>query len=366
MLEPVKWAPSSVVKTVQEWWSSSLPHARPFLGTVVGGVPEVSSVALTTVFAFFALVVVSMSSWGSRFWAGGGRFSPFGATSSYPAELTDDDYDYITHEQILPPQAAYDPHGPSRTPTDDRIILRFRGSSHPVYFPAYSIDSGVLTTAQLRADAASLLGVRDPNGLRLFYKGRVLRDDLRPCRDESLKIDSEVLCVLSDSPQDTEPESAEVTGSDRGESGVGAGARGDDMDRTRRKSRKRKGKGHRTEPVPAEGRLAPPEAPSEGTSRSASPAPKVAQRKLDELSTYFNAKLLPQCIEFTNHPPSDPSKRDFEHRRLAETILSDMMIKLDAVETEGDPDMRLRRKELINQAQGVLNRLDAVMKSGGA
>ena len=29
MLEPVKWAPSSVVKTVQEWWSSSLFVAVP-------------------------------------------------------------------------------------------------------------------------------------------------------------------------------------------------------------------------------------------------------------------------------------------------------------------------------------------------
>ena len=335
------------------------------MGTIVGGVPEVSSVALTTVFAFFALVVISMSSWGSRFWAGGGRFSPFGSNSSYPSQLTDDDYDYITNEQILPPQAAYDPHGPSRTPTDDRIILRFRGSSHPIHFPAYSIDSGVLTTAQLRAEAASLLSVRDPRWLRLFYKGRDLRDDLRPCRDEGLKIDSEVLCVLSDSPQNTELESAEVTESDRGES-VGAGGRGDDMDRAKRKSRKRKGKGHRTESRPAEGRLAPPEAPSEGTSRSPSPAPKAAQRKLDELSTNFNARLLPQCIEFTNHPPSDPSKRDFEHRRLAETILTEMMIKLDAVETEGNPEMRQRRKDLINQAQGVLTRLDAVVKTGGA
>ncbi len=306
------------------------------------------------------VVLLSMAGWSRRFWSGGGRFSPVGA-APYPTQLTDDDYSYITTDDLAPPAPTiYEPHRPTRPPEeDDRILLRHRSSSFPVYFPPYSIDDGVLRVGQLRSAAAQILDLPDPRVLQMYYKGRALKDDFRPCREEGLKIDSEVLCV-PDEPADVGHKSADATDSEIGES---TGASGDGTTKKKRnRNRKGKGKSGRS----SNPSLAPPEpASSNGRSRPSSPGstgPKSARDKLDDLASHFNTKLLPQCVQFSSHPPLDPAKRDFEHRKLSETVMNDFMLKLDAVETEGDPETRQRRKDLVQQAQGVLNGLDAVMK----
>lgn len=83
--------------------------------------------------------------------------------------------------------------------------------------------------------------------------------------------------------------------------------------------------------------------------------------KLDALNHALQT-MLPECIAFTTSPPHDQAKKDFEHKRLSESILAQILLKLDAVETEGDPDARLRRKELVREAQKVLNGLDDAMR----
>jgi len=57
-------------------------------------------------------------------------------------------------------------------------------------------------------------------------------------------------------------------------------------------------------------------------------------------------------------PPAEPAKRQFEHKRLGEMILTQVILKTDAIETEGDPDARLKRKELVRDTQLVLKELD--------
>ncbi|KAI9679875.1 MAG: hypothetical protein M1817_004889 [Caeruleum heppii] len=324
-----------------------------------------------------------MASWGRSFWAGGGRASPF-AASAYPPQVTNDDYSYITADDLAAPPASYDPsrapRGPGNAPLvdDDVIILKIRGTSYPIHFRPYIIDDGELRVADLKVKAAEILGLSDLRRIRLLYKGKNLKDELRPCRDEGLKIDSEVLCVVSDDLDDRRAPLSPVDRTDDDElsesDGDTSGAHGGESPPKRRQHRGKKKKKGKKSSVPSSEtgmpHLAPPGGSGTGRSRSTSPAPSSApttpKEKLDELSSLFHTKFLPQSVQFTNHPPSDPAKRDFEYKKLTETILSQILLKLDAVETEGDPELRQRRKDLVKETQGVLTGLDAVVKSGSA
>jgi hypothetical protein len=58
-------------------------------------------------------------------------------------------------------------------------------------------------------------------------------------------------------------------------------------------------------------------------------------------------------------PPKDPKKRIDEHHRLSETVLQQVLLKLDDVETKTENGARARRKELVVEVQNYLNKLDA-------
>ncbi|KAL8648170.1 MAG: hypothetical protein Q9226_006106 [Calogaya cf. arnoldii] len=361
-----------------------------------------------------------MSSWG-RFWpSGGGRYSPFAATPSQaPPTVTEADYHYLGPDDIDPPIQhrndgynfpASASHRITRTDSNspDILVLKHRSTTYPLHFPAYAIADGDITVGEVRRLAALETKTEDYHRIKLLYKGKILRDDVRPCRDEGLKQNSEIMCVVSEASslpphQQSSSSASEDEMIENGITGPRIDVDGtirDDRprDRPRRKGhrggRKKKPSSSTSTPKDSSSYLAPEMPYSTGSGahhdrthspagRDHSPAPprptpspappaqkppaKLTNREtLEALASRFHTEFVPQCISFTSHPPSDPKARDFEYKKLSETILAQIILKLDAVETEGDEGLRAKRKELVRETQSMLSTLDKVGKPGGA
>ncbi|KAL8920766.1 MAG: hypothetical protein Q9208_006096 [Pyrenodesmia sp. 3 TL-2023] len=365
-----------------------------------------------------------MSTWG-RFWPAGGRYSPFAANPSQPPPtVTEADYHYLGPDDIDPPtQHRNESYGfpPPRlnraeSTTPDILVLKHRSTIYPLHFPAYAIADGDVTVGDVRRLAARETKTDDPHRIKLLYKGKILRDDARSCSDEGLKQNSEILCVVSEAA--THPQSSSSASEDEMiENGI-AGPRVD-VDGTLRddhRPHRSRRKGHRgggrkkkpsssntATPKDSSTYLSAPEAPystshhhrdrSPSRHRDTSPAtgstsrptpspappppppPAQAQNKpaakltsretLEALASRFHTEFVPQCNAFAAHPPPDAKTRDFEYKKLSETILAQIILKLDAVETDGDEGLRAKRKELVRETQAMLGTLDKIGKPGG-
>ncbi|KAF2273636.1 uncharacterized protein EI97DRAFT_382969, partial [Westerdykella ornata] len=354
---------------------------------------------LTTLSLLLAAVFITMS-WFSR--AGGswgaGRFSPFGRTSSPlngTGEVSDEGYSYITKEDL--DRADRNPERES-----DVLVFKHGRTNYPVHFPKDSIRDGEVRVKDVRSAAAKAMGVGDPGRVRMFFKGRNLKVDDRMAREEGLRGDgpgSEILCVVGEGSgrAHTMAPGSEDVGARPGrgeegsedeefEGGEGTEDGGVAVAGGKKKSRRRGKKNKKKQPaspapqthaysnatstaaefLPTPTQAFPPRpsstsAPSsQPTSRA--PTPQTPLAKLDAIASKFHTELVPLCVQFIQDPPEEKAKRQFEYKKLSETILTQVLLKVDGVEAEGDAEVRARRKDLVREVQGMLGKLDETVK----
>jgi hypothetical protein len=359
---------------------------------------------LTTLAIALASVIVTMS-WFSRTGGNwGGRFSPFGRPGNSPnaGVVNDSDFSYITNEDLrrngqaqAPEIVDWDDKNPERE--TDVLIFKNGRTNYPTHFPAHSIRDGDLKIGTVRQAAAKKLGVDDHRRIRMFYKGRNLKYDERTGREEGLRGDgsgSEILVTVGETPvgglapgsgeasQRAYSEGEDEDDDDEDDVDSGANTTGKKKSRKRggRKGKKKNassanasgtstpgyttaGAGAEYLPIPSHINAAP--RPTSAPPLNSKPAePQTPIGKLDAIASKFHTEFVPMCVQFMAGPPEDKAKRTFEYKKLSETILTQIIFKLDGVETEGDPDARLKRKALVKEVQGMLTRLDEVGKAG--
>lgn len=339
-----------------------------------------------------------------------GALSPFSSTLGEDGvpSVTDDDFSYITSAELedhhygrdIPrpytsthshiaddysrsaPGPAYSRHRPE----DDVMLIKHQGITYPEHFPAYSIGDGKLLVSDVRERVKMILDLSDRQASRvkLYYKGRRLRNPDTPVRDYGVKNNSEVLMILGDTSQGSSSESSEEVVVVRPDGGERDSVPGNSP----RLGRFGKWAG-RVPVIPRSPRDGPSQAdlnvsaddnsrraPSRvrtlspsGSAASVASAPAGVPsapagvpggpiEKLNDIAAHFNNTLAPVCTEFAARPPRDSKKRLEEHRKLSEMIMQQVLLKLDAVDTSGEEGARAWRKELVNQAQAALKKID--------
>lgn len=317
--------------------------------------------------------------------------SPFSSQDGVP-NVTDEDYSYITSADLdnhgvdiprpyAPSSHIDDPYSHSAPPPaygrprpeDDVLLIKHQGVTYPEHFPAYSIGDAKLLVSDVRERVKMILDLSDRQARRtkLYYKGRRLKKSEAPVCDYGVKNNSEILMIPGDPSHGNSSESSEevvVVGHDGRERyetpgdspRVGRSGKWDD--------RSPRGSGSQVGlDVPADDnrrRAASrvrTQSPGSAVSAASAPVgiPGGPIEKLNSIAADFNNNYLPLCLEYVARPPKDIKKRGDEHRRLSETILAQIILKLDAIETSTEEGARARRRELVVEVQKVLNKLDA-------
>lgn len=85
--------------------------------------------------------------------------------------------------------------------------------------------------------------------------------------------------------------------------------------------------------------------------------------QLASIEHLLYSEIKPMCVSWVNHPPKHVNTRDLEYKKLSETLLSRVILELDAVQTIGDRELvTAKRKQLVWETQALLSELDAVRK----
>ncbi|KAL7785479.1 BAG domain-containing protein [Trichoderma ceciliae] len=289
------------------------------------------------------------------------REQSFGAMSGGVPDVTNEDFSYITAQDLDDPRVEYSdsryyPRPPSRGPSepeDDILLIKNKGVTYPAHFPAYSIGDGKLYVKDVRERIGILMDLssRTTRRIKLLYKGKQLKESSIPVREYGVKNKSELMAVIPD---------AEDGNSGRSDDEmiiVDEPSRNDT--KTSRPCKKKRSK-RKSDKNVAGSPTSPVDSGSNGDAANA-PSPtavNAAMQKLDEISDDFHLQWLPLCRDYVDATPKDAKKRDEEHRKLSESIMQQIILKLDGVETEGVDEIRQRRKDLVRRVQEVLKQLD--------
>ena len=124
-------------------------------------------------------------------------------------------------------------------------------------------------------------------------------------------------------------------------------------------------------PAPHVRRQSPPP-PATSTASAAAPTPTASSLpiipppasnsssdRLDHLILTFEQKWKGPCERFIASPPSDPAAREKEYKLLSESVMREIVLQADGIESGGDPKLRKLRKGLVDDANALLKRLDA-------
>ena len=336
------------------------------------GLPRTTTLLLTLLSA----LALPLAMWSYR--AKRPTLSPWASMNQgRTPDVTDDDYSYITSQDLdsrsVPRTAANRDPGPAQ---DDVLVLKYRNQIEEARFPAYSIGDGKLRVHDIRDRVGIMLDLPESQTrrIRLFYKGRQLKEPGALARDYGIKNNSEILAMLREDHPAEDPHhhhqqrhrrpvahgsEEDVAAAEEASSYGGSSAGADAQGTKRRKSRRSKkktshGGGAPTSPRPGSTTSAASTSPS-----TVSPQREELLDRLDEIEAYYETELKGLCHAFMRDPPRDKGKREDEHRRLSETVLQHIILKLDGVEPDGDEVVRARRKALVKKMQGVLSSLDA-------
>ncbi|KAK1469998.1 BAG domain-containing protein [Colletotrichum melonis] len=380
-LLPPRWLPVSLFWHLLVYLDKSIASLAKAIANYSGYISDTTGIdpnliLYSTIGCILLAVPFTMSRYG---WSTNReQISPYGSTLSGVPDVTDEDFSYITTEDLqstslgssVPTRSyAHNPRSRGSVPDDDILLIKNKGITYPAHFPAYAIGDGKLRVRDVRDRVSVLLELSERRGRRvkLLYKGRQLKEPAAPVRDYGVKNNSEVMVVLPEGEVDAESsddsdEEMVVVGGDGG-SAVGSNGGTDDGKKRRgkKKGRKSKKRSSNTSPRDSASNLGVP-----GQERQSSPSPSKANgphAKLDAIAAKFEADLRQPCEDYIASPPTDPKKREEEHRKLSETTMQHVLLKLDEVETEGDQDARMKRKALVQTVQDVLKRLDARLKA---
>lgn len=336
--------------------SGALQGSNEYISENLGVHPSVVYGSLAACVA----LPLTMSRYG--FSLGREQSSPFSSQPGGVPNVTEDDYDYITSQDLDAVDAGHSGRRQQQQPPvsssdDDVLLIKSKGVTYPAHFPAYSISDGRLLVKDVRNRIGLMMEMseRKTRRVRLLYKGKQLKEPSAPVRDYRVRNKSELMAVVPDGGDGSETEEEMVVVNEAGPS--------DGKSRKRRKKRSSKRKGERGD----DSGSSPRDGNTSNVDGQKSPSPAVAApaggdpriKKLDDLKELFQKDWLPLCEEYIAAPPADPKKREDEHRKLGESVFQHVMLKVDGVDTEGDADIRARRKALVHYIQEVLKKLDA-------